>query len=298
MRTPVVIVFFNRIAPLKKLVARLSAVKPPKIYLISDGPRRNKTDEDQQVKTCREFMSRLPWVCEIKSNFSESNLGCRERVTSGLDWVFSIEERAIILEDDCIPEIEFFSWAEDMLDRYSADPQIMSISGTNLRPSLCNKEIDCTFIKHPMIWGWATWRRAWKLNDAGLAGFDAARRDHIIRKWLGSLRAELYWKYVLTHVPTSWGYRWSFSHFINSAFCVVPTVNLVENIGMLDGGATHTSDNPYDLPTITHGWRPCGKPMEVVDNRALDEWIENHIFSRSFVPRVKWIVAKIWRKLH
>ena len=136
MTTPVAIIFFNRIEPLKTLVVRLAEVKPPKVYLVADGPRPTRPSDAEKTTECRAFMLHLPWTCEIKTNFSETNLGCRVRVTTGLDWVFEHEERAIVLEDDCIPEPEFFPWAERMLARYKDDARVMSVGGTNLRPQI------------------------------------------------------------------------------------------------------------------------------------------------------------------
>lgn len=298
MRTPVAIVFFNRIEPLRKLVARLAEVKPPKIYLIADGARTSKIGEIEKVAECRAFMQKLPWPCEVKCNFAESNLGCRKRVTSGLDWVFEQEERAIILEDDCIPEPEFFPWVETMLERYKDETRVLSIGGTNLRPQLCDQSVDCVFTKYAMIWGWATWRRAWAKNDKNLEQFQAACRTHLFKKWLGKWRAEWYWRYLLTHVKSSWGYRWAFTHFVNKAYCVVPPVNLVENIGMTDAQATHTSDNPYVLPEVTKRWLcPKQDQLNVCSEKELDLWIEDNIFSRSLIQRTKWVMSKMKRKI-
>ena len=294
MNTAVAIVFFNRIEPLKRLVARLAEVKPPKVYLISDGPRTNRLGEAEKVEECRDFMLQLPWNCDVKTNFSGQNLGCRVRVTSGLDWVFAQEDRAIVLEDDCVPEPEFFPWVEHMLDRYENDTRVLSIGGTNLRPQLCDESQDCAFTKYAMIWGWATWRRAWQLNDSELAQFSSACRQRLFRHWLGKWRAEWYWRYLLTHVRSSWGYRWAFTHFANHAYCVVPPVNLVENIGMADIRSTHTKDNPYDLPLTARSWQMNGKAMaNVFPNQALDRWIEDNIFSRSFMNRLRWGCKKL-----
>lgn len=298
MHVPVAIVFFNRLEPLKKLVARLAEAKPPRVYLISDGARKEKTGEFERVEACRTFMRKLPWACEIRENFASENLGCRKRVTSGLDWVFAQEERAIILEDDCIPEPEFFTWAEKMLDRYKDEPKVLSIGGTNLRPQLCDQSKDCMMTKYAMIWGWATWRRAWIKNEKDLANFLQACRIHKFKKWLGKWRAEWYWRYLLTHVKSSWGYRWAFTHFVNEAYCVVPPVNLVENIGMTDALATHTSDNPYELAKSDRIWRMANKqPGRVVSNDKLDCWTEDHQFSRSFIERLKWLGRKIRNKM-
>lgn len=297
MTTPVVIVFFNRIEPLKRLVARLAEVKPPKVYLVADGPRPSRPDDAAKVAECRAFMQTLPWDCEVKANFSEGNLGCRVRVTSGLDWVFGQEERAVVLEDDCVPEPEFFPWVERMLDRYEKDSRVMSVGGTNPRPQLCDSSEDCAFTKYVTIWGWATWRRAWRLNDKDLALLPNACRHHLFRRWLGSWRAEWYWRYLLAHVKSSWGYRWSFTHFAYRGLCVVPSACLVENVGMTGEEATHTSENPYDLPRVARDWRMDGKaaPREVVPNAALDRWTEDNIFSKSVGVRLRWLLRRALR---
>ena len=294
MNTPIAIIFFNRLMPLKRLISILATVKPDKVYLISDGPRESRAGEFEKVKECREFMTNLPWTCEVKINFAEKNMGCRARVTSGLDWLFKHEERAIILEDDCIPEPEFFLWIEKMLERYVDEPKVLSIGGTNLRPQLCAQNVDAVFSKYSMIWGWGTWRRAWQKNDTNLDLFSDACKRHHFRKWLGKWRAEWYWRYLLTHVKTSWGYRWAFTHFVNEAYCVLPPVNLVENIGMTDVEATHTSSNPYYLAPVSNGWDiPCDAPSAVKNNALLDKWIEDNFFSRSLVGRIKWLARKV-----
>lgn len=297
MNVPVAIVFFNRLEPLKRLVARLEEIRPSRVYLIADGARLGKDGESEKVESCRAFMRKLPWPCEIKENFALENLGCRKRVTSGLDWVFAQEERAIILEDDCIPEPEFFPWVETMLERYKDEPRVLSVGGTNLRPQLCDQSVDCAFTKYAMIWGWATWRRAWANNDKNLERFPEACRAHQFKRWLGKWRAEWYWRYLLTHVASSWGYRWAFTHFAHQGLCVVPPVNLVENIGMTDSNATHTNDNPYELVQASKGWTEPKGHAVLGSNSRLDNWIEDHIFSRSIVARCHWIVRKVRNKL-
>jgi len=296
MNVPIAIIFFNRILPLKRLVSRLSEVRPPKVYLISDGPREGRIGEMEKVAECREFMANLPWACEIKSNFAEKNMGCRARVTSGLDWVFEHEERTIILEDDCIPEPEFFPWVEKMLERYKDNGRVLSVGGTNLMPRLCDQNSDAVYSKYVMIWGWATWRRAWQKNDKDLSLFADACKRHHFKKWLGKWRAEWYWRYLLTHVKTSWGYRWAFTHFSHEAYCVLPPVNLVENIGMTGAEATHTSSNPYYLAPVRRDWdMPDEAPSALRNNAVLDNWIEDNFFSRSFIGRIKWLVRKVMK---
>ena len=298
MNTPIAIVFFNRVEPLRQLVARLAEVKPPKIYLISDGPRDGREGETEKVAECREFMKNMPWPCEVKANFAEKNMGCRKRVTSGLDWLFSNEERAIILEDDCIPALEFFPWMETMLERYKSESKVLSICGTNYNGRLSEESYDITATKYPVFTGWGTWRRAWELNDKDLRRLKEAKETHQLRKWLGSVREECYWLYLLSHVGSSWGYRWSFTNFMNEGLQVLPQRNLMDNVGINSGPATHTADYLHEFPVADQTWRYRGRLPDMVEsNPNLDKWFADVFYSKSFIERIKWIVRKISRKV-
>jgi hypothetical protein len=294
IKTPVVILFFNRPDCLRVLLDRLAKVKPARVYLVCDGPRDGRADERARVEACKRLVESLPWATEIRRIYSDVNLGCRQRIISGLDWVFEQEERAIILEDDCIPIADFFPFCEAMLERYQHAPQVLSVEGTNLRPQLAASEFDVGFSKYAVIWGWATWRRAWLLLDRDLNALELAKRRHLLRAWLGSMRAEWYWHYVLKHVTSSWGYRWAFTSFINHGLHVVPAKSLVENIGMCGANSTHVRSNPYDLPVTAQVFpAPYRIPTTVATNAPLDRWIEDHIFSRSWWVRCKWLLWKM-----
>lgn len=293
---PVVILFFNRPEFLRQLIGRLAEVKPKKLYLVCDGPRQNKIGEKEKVEECRCLFEHLDWNCEIQRNFSDVNLGCRDRIISGLDWVFEQEERAIILEDDCIPVVDFFAFAEAMLERYRDDIRILSVCGYNLRPQLSNPDYDVVFSKYAMVWGWATWRRAWKLLERDLTKIKEVKKFHLLQKWLGSWRAECYWCYVLNKVVSTWDYRWAYTGFLNKMVHVLPSKCLVNNIGLADVCATHTTSTTYDFPEIAQTYTNDYRiPEKVVVNFCLDQWIEDHLFSRSLVERIRWVLKKVKR---
>lgn len=86
---------------------RIRKARPSRLYLVSDGPRG---EEDRAlVDACRAIVQNVDWPCEVTRYYSEKNLGLKNRVVSGLDEVFLIEESAIVLEDDCLPSSSFFS---------------------------------------------------------------------------------------------------------------------------------------------------------------------------------------------
>jgi len=294
MDTPAVILFFNRPDFLRQLISRLAEVKPKKLYLVCDGPRQDKVGEKEAVEECRSLFENLDWDCEIRRNYSDVNLGCRDRIISGLDWVFEQEERAIILEDDCIPIVDFFPFAEAMLERYKGNNQIFSIGGSNQRPQLSNPSYDVVFSKYSLCWGWATWRRAWTLMDRHLLQLPDAKKKHLFKKWLGSWRAELYWSYILKDDPTVWDYSWTFTGFIHQGLHVLPSKCLIDNIGIMDPNATHTTFNPYDLPIIAKSFPSSYRvPTQVEPDLIYNKWMEDHFYSRALIPRIKWVVKKI-----
>ena len=295
MTTPIVIVFFNRIEPLRKLVDRLAEVTPTKVYLISDGARESRMGETEAVDACRQFMLNLSWPCEIKTNFSSQNLGCRKRVITGLDWVFEQEDRAIILEDDCIPELSFFPFMEKALAVYATNEKVISVGGTNYCESRSPQTEDVLFTKYPVSTGWGTWRRAWCLMDGELSRLQEARESGQLRKWLGCRRAERYWLYVLEKKSNSWAYRWAFTAFMNEMVCALSTGNLIANEGMEDPTATNTTAAAVmSFPAANAQWRFRGVfPKLIVPCECFDRYIEDVRYSKSFVERAKWI----WRKL-
>ena len=294
MNTPVVILFFNRPEFLRQMISRLSEVKPKKLYLVCDGPRQNKCGEEKSVEECRKLFDNLNWDCKILRNYSDVNLGCRDRIISGLDWVFEQEDRAIILEDDCIPIVDFFPFAEAMLERYKDNNQIFSVCGTNHCPQKSNILYDVVFSKYCFSWGWATWRRAWILMDRHLLRLPEAKKNHLLKRWLGTWRAEWYWSYVLKDDNSIWDYSWVFTGFIHRGLHILPSKCLVENIGMMDINATHTTSNPYDLTVIAKSFSGTYRvPSRVEPDLIFDEWVEDHYFSRALVPRIKWALKKM-----
>src|SRR5690606_39168635 len=105
----------------------------------------------------------VDWDCEVHRNYAESNMGCGRRPSSGISWVFEHVDRAIILEDDCVPDPTFFPFCEEMLERYAGDPRVMQISGRSVYDTAPQSHYSYYFSRQLNCWGWATWARAWKL---------------------------------------------------------------------------------------------------------------------------------------
>lgn len=243
LTTPVAFLIFNRPDTTARVFEAIRQAKPPKLLVVADSPRPDKPDDIEKCKTARAIIDRVDWDCEVLKNYSDVNLGCRKRVSSGLDWVFSTVEKAIILEDDCLPHPSFFRFCQELLDHYQNDERIMSIIGCNFQFGRQRTEYSYYFSQINLIWGWATWRRAWHYYDSDMSLWSEVKQDNLLQYILRNPQKTKYWTKVFQKTYdeeiNSWGYRWILSCFLQHGLAIVPNMNLVSNIGF-GANATHT----------------------------------------------------------
>jgi len=166
LTTPVLFMIFNRPDTTQKVLEAIRKVKPTKLYIAADGPRPNVKADIEKCKEARAIASGVDWDCTVTKLFREENFGCGKGPSSAMTWFFEQEEEGIILEDDCVPSSSFFFFCADLLERYRYDTRVMQIGGTNFEnEKVRGKEYSYFFSNMIYIWGWATWKRAWKLYD-------------------------------------------------------------------------------------------------------------------------------------
>ncbi|MGD1930005.1 MAG: glycosyltransferase family 2 protein [Leptolyngbyaceae cyanobacterium] len=223
----------------------MAVVRPQKLYVVADGPREGITEEADNCLRTRQLIEKIDWDCHVSKNYSDSNLGCKKRVSSGLDWVFSEVESAIILEDDCLPDLSFFQFCQELLNHYRHDSRVMAISGDNFQFGKNQTPYSYYFSRYPHCWGWATWKRAWKHYDIEMKLWPEIREGRWLRKILSNSSEVRYrtriFQQVFDNQIDSWAYAWGFANFIQNGLTILPKVNLVSNIGFAED-ATHTQN--------------------------------------------------------
>jgi hypothetical protein len=244
LTTPVAFIIFNRPNETKLVFAEIAKAKPPKLLVIADGARKDKEGEVEIVAATRAIIKRVDWDCEVMTNFSDINMGCKARVSSGIDWVFEQVEEAIILEDDCLPDPTFFRFCQEMLDRYRHDLRIGMISGDNFRFGINRNQDSYYFSKNVHIWGWASWRNRWKdVYDVDLNKWPFIRDGKWLVDILGDAKGVSEWTAIFENTykrkVDTWDYQWVFANWIEGRINVMPNVNLISNIGFNEK-ATHT----------------------------------------------------------
>jgi len=293
-KTPVTFIIFNRPDTTEKVFEEIRRARPPKLLVVADGPRSDRPGEAEKCAAARAIIEQVDWPCEVLKNYSETNLGCKQRVSSGLDWVFQTVEEAIILEDDCLPHPTFFKYCEELLTFYRANPQVMHISGDNF---LFGKEASREsyyFSKYAHVWGWATWRRAWTLFQKW--DLDHPQPDLSIFR---SNSEKKFWSKIYQQVRSNdlkytWDYQWSLVCMAYRSVCVMPNANLVSNIGFgITATNTKEDSNLANIPA--HGMEfPLIHAKTLEWNNKADEQVARLYFyapSHSILKKIKSVLV-------
>lgn len=248
LQTPVLFLVFNRLDTTKQVFEAIRQAQPPRLYVAADGARESREGEADKVQAVRDYIvNNIDWDCEVKTLFRDKNLGCRIAVSGAIDWFFENEEQGIILEDDCLPNLTFFRFCEELLEHYKKDQRIMMISGTNSVGTWKNDIQSYHYSIYGSIWGWATWKRAWEYYDQKMSlwqDLDIQERlaDVITNRHQFKARKIICDKSYRGLID-SWGYVWTFSRLIQSGLAIVPSVNLIQNLGFQAETATHTKSS-------------------------------------------------------
>lgn len=285
LKTPVCFIIFNRPDVTEQVFEKIREAKPPKLLVIADGARANKAGELEKCLAARAIINQVDWECEVLTNYSDVNLGCRKRIYTGLDWVFSQVEEAIILEDDCLPHPTFFRFCEELLEEYRHNSRIMLVSGQNLQFGQKRRNYSYYFSRYNHCWGWATWKRAWQHYDDTMALWPQTRDENWLFDILQDEQAFKYWSSMFQAMYEgfdTWDYPWLFACYINQGLSVLPNINLVSNIGFGKEG-THATDSNSILANIPAEeiQFPLEHPPFIVRDTQADNFTERTFYSGS-----------------
>jgi hypothetical protein len=291
---------------------RVRAAKPRTLLVVADGPRPTRSEDFPLCEATRKIVAAPDWPCELLTNFAADNLGCRRRLSSGLDWVFQHCPEAIILEDDCLPCPSFFPFCAAMLERYRDDPRIMHVSGDNFQGGVWRGQGSYYFSRYSLSWGWASWRRAWSHYDVDLTSWPAALEE----RWLESILDDAdeigYWTDIFSKLYRreidTWDYQWLFACWRQNGLSILPNENLVTNIGA-GPDATHFRSEHSTLGIPTRELDVSAHPAAVIRDREADRFtFREHIggvhppADRGWIRRVRGRLAlgtrmkNLWRR--
>jgi hypothetical protein len=287
IHTPVAFIIFNRPDTTERVFQAIRQAQPKKLLVIADGPRADRPGEAEKCAAARAVIDQVDWDCEVLKNYSDINLGCGVRPATGISWVFEQVEEAIILEDDCLPSPSFFLFCQELLERYRYDERVMTIGGTNCigewKSNLHSYHFSCL----SGIWGWATWRRAWKFYDYDMKLWNQSKETKFLSEYFPEKRHGLYWQDIFQKAyeddkKTFWDYQWIFARWAQNGLGITPATNLISNIGF-GPDATHTFSEPSLLSNLIFDDLnfPITHPSIMVRDSDLDNLIQEKFFVKS-----------------
>jgi len=301
INSPVAFIIFNRPETTQKVFAAIAKAKPSKLLVIADGPRADREGEAERCAETRKIIDGVDWPCEVLTNYSDINLGCKNRVSSGLDWVFEQVPEAIILEDDCLPDPTFFQFCEEMLIRYRDDQRIAMISGDNFQFGRKRGDDSYYFSRYTHIWGWASWRRAWQHYDKDASIWPVMRDNGFLEGVITDRAERRFWTNAFQSVfdgkIDTWDYQWVLTAWSQGMLSIMPNVNLISNIGF-GPLATHTHVEtacaalPVEAMTF-----PMKHPRVVLPNYQADRFTANGQFTQAFSARLINKLKRLFKSL-
>jgi len=241
----------------------------------------------------------VDWDCEVKTLFRDKNLGCKIAVSSAIDWFFENVEEGIILEDDCLPSQSFFWFCQELLKYYRDDTRIITISGNNFQFGNKIGNASYYFSNFGLIWGWATWKRAWRYYDVEMKTFPQFKNEGQIKNIFLSKKIQNYYIKIFDKVYkgeiNTWDYQLLYSRWVVRGLSVHPNINLVQNIGFrID--STHTTNSNSKLKNVSAKDMkfPLKHPIFVIPDKIADEHtFKNVIQEETYLTIIKKIIKYI-----
>ncbi len=294
MKSPVLFLVFNRPETTRQVFESIRWAQPSKLYIAVDGPRVGRAEEAQRCNEVRAIASAVDWPCEVNTLFRDHNLGCKSGVSSAVTWFFDHEEEGIILEDDILPIPTFFSYCEELLERYRDDARVAMISGCNLVSDVFKPDTSYFFSRYNFIWGWASWRRVWKHYDVTMAQWPDWRDAGGLANMPGSSYGfEKYWRRIMdaTHKGEidTWDYQWLFTCWRLKGLTALPLYNQTDNLGF-GADATHTTNAAPDYILSSRARRldfPLTHPSTVEHSLEGDSLISSRVMGISAFSEIK-----------
>lgn len=297
--TPILFVIYRRPEATAEVFAAIRRAKPRRLFVAADGPR--SADETDACARTRDVIQHVDWDCDLSLDFAEANLGLTSRMSSALGWFFESVDGGIVLEDDCLPSDRFFAFASELLDKYRDDSRVVHISGESYQPAP-RGDRSYLFSKYPLIWGWASWRRAWRHFDLSLSTWPAFSRQPESDALFDSKDERDYWHGVFQRIhdgrlPRAWDYAWHYA-CMTQGLSIHPAANLIANIGY-GPAATHTTSElgPLALSRRSFGElsQEIRHPAWIVRDREADQHVFEHRYGGAILKHQRTLRHQVGR---
>lgn len=298
IEVPVLFIGFNRPEIFRQCIAKIRESKPTNLYFACDGARKEKRGEESQVTEVRSIMeNEIDWPCEKHYRYNDLNKGCELTESEAITWVLEgcDNEYVIVIEDDIIAPYSFLKFAQEMLYRYKDNENVFQVTSDNVTPMEFPNNEDYCFSMYGHIWGWATWRRAWKHFNLYVNDFDDTAAHIGERTNFTDIDAKIlieFCKRLKSNMlfdggtRSTWDVVWGYVKLRDGGLSIIPRVHLSSNVGVI---GLHSKER-----TLSH-FRPYDEefearihPKEIKRNFLYDDYHYNKFLKQPFFLIRQW----------
>lgn len=286
MPAPIIIFCYNRANHLQKTIAKLKTnalAKDSDLYIFSDAAKT--VAEQNKVNKVREVIKNIYGFKTINATLAEKNKGLANSIIEGVSAVINLHSTAIVLEDDILVSQDFLSFMNEALEKYKTQENIYSVSGYSFKLEDLQIKEEVALVKRASSWGWATWKNRWNSADWKVTEFDSFMLDKNRRSVFKDAGEDQLPMLVKQQkgVIDSWAVRWTFHHYLNNAYCLVPKCSKVKNIGT-DGTGTNFTNSVSSFDTDLHD-NSIKLPNSLKVNPLVTSYIRNY-YKPSLIRRI------------
>jgi hypothetical protein len=283
---PILFLVFNRPETTAQVFQRIKQIQPAKLFIAADGPRAGKAGEKEKCEAVRQLiLDGINWECDVKALFRESNLGCGNAVSGAITWFFDNVEEGIILEDDTLPDLSFFTFCKTLLEKYRNDEKVKMISGNNFQNGKWRGDGSYYFSAYSHNWGWASWKRTWKEYDFMLNGLDKAELEKNMSFYFSDKKVKEYWMKTFDKlkngVLNTWDVQMLFCTWAKKGLSILPNINLVSNIGFGAEGTHNQNEDDVQADIPIQTLNSIKHPSEISQNKKADDFSFRKYYASS-----------------
>lgn len=296
MKSAVLLIIYKREETTREVFKRIREAAPPRLYIAANAPNPQKADDDIKCQKARAITEQVDWDCSVKRLYRTKHLNAGESISSSISWFFQNETEGIILEDDILPHIDFFSYCDELLEKYRYDERIQLITGRNYLYEGYNSTYSYFMSSLFHIWGWASWRRVWESYEFDTAKLSKENFINSLSKRIPKASVKRWSKIfdmMSSHKNDTWDYQLYFNQILHNRYSVVSYVNMIENIGV-NKDSTHEFSGTDKRLICLQGASPypLKHPVEISEDKIADRiMLKNSGFYEPTI--IKRIVNKL-----
>lgn len=290
MSSPILLMTYRRPNNTKLILQLLKKYDQKNIVVFNDGLKKKEhlLDHERTRKIILDFKK----LNKLEVIFPKKNLTQKNNLPFALNKVFKKYDRAIILEDDCIPNRSFFKFCNLLLEKYKYDNRISQISGNNFLnfKKYKRRNIDSYFFSNfTSSWGWATWKNRWQgVYDKEILLWPLIKKEKWLKDIFNNQKSYDFWTKAFDrrfkNLDDDWDRPWTLANLINNRLNIFPNKNLISNIGD-DNAALHSNPKKWNNLKLENMKFPLIHPKIIRCDKNVDNFLTNEGFS---IPNLKY----------